>query len=124
MCRAEYGPDEQAKGGYRMSESLPAAAQAVFDATNAGDTEAFLAAFAENGVVDDWGREFHGREAIRSWSDGENIGVHATFEVANVVVRDGSYVVTAIVGGGGFNGPSHFTFRVEGDHVTRMTIRA
>jgi len=26
--------------------------------------------------------------------------------------------------GGGFNGPSHFTFRVDSTHVTRMTIRA
>jgi hypothetical protein len=33
-------------------------------------------------------------------------------------------VVTADVAGGGFNGPSHFTFRVEGDRVARMTIRA
>jgi hypothetical protein len=28
------------------------------------------------------------------------------------------------VAGGGFNGPSHFTFRVDGDRVSRMTIRA
>jgi hypothetical protein len=33
-------------------------------------------------------------------------------------------VVTAQVGGGGFNGPSHFSFRVAGDLVERMTIRA
>jgi hypothetical protein len=32
--------------------------------------------------------------------------------------------VAAHVGGKGFNGPSHFTFRVEGDRVSRMTIRA
>ena len=107
-----------------MSVSLPAPVRAVFDATNAGDTAAFLAAFALDGVVDDWGREFHGREAIRRWSDGENIGVRATFEVTEVVVTDGAYVVTATVGGGGFNGPSHFTFQVAGEHVTRMTIRA
>ena len=28
------------------------------------------------------------------------------------------------VGGEGFNGPSHFTFQVNGDRVARMTIRA
>jgi hypothetical protein len=28
------------------------------------------------------------------------------------------------VGGEGFNGPSHFTFIVDGDRVARMTIRA
>jgi hypothetical protein len=31
--------------------------------------------------------------------------------------------VTATVGGEGFNGPSRFTFHVEGDRLTRMTIR-
>jgi hypothetical protein len=107
-----------------MSVLLPAHVQAVFDATNAGDTEAFLEAFAPDGVVDDWGRDFHGHEAIRRWSDGENIGVHATFDVTEVAVKEGAYVVTATVGGGGFNGPSHFTFQVTGEHVTRMTISA
>ena len=32
--------------------------------------------------------------------------------------------VTADVGGEGFNGPSHFSFLTDGDHVSRMTIRA
>ena len=84
--------------------TLPPPVQAVFDATNAGDTTAFLAAFAPNAVVDDWGREFHGRDAIKQWSDGENIGVHSTFEVTEVVSERGTYLVTANVGGGGFNG--------------------
>jgi hypothetical protein len=107
-----------------MSLSLPAPVRTVFDATNAGDTAAFLAAFAPDGVVDDWGREFHGREAIRRWSDGENIGVRASFEVTDVAQENGAWVVTAMVGGGGFNGLSHFVFEVAGDQVSRMTIRA
>jgi hypothetical protein len=107
-----------------MTVSLPAPVQAVFDATNAGDTDAFLNAFTPDGVVDDWGREFRGREAIKGWSDGENIGVQAVLTPTAVTSHDGEYVVTADVGGGGFNGPSHFTFRVDGDRVARMTIRA
>jgi hypothetical protein len=107
-----------------MTVTLPAPVQAVFDATNAGDTPAFLAAFAGDGVVDDWGREFRGHEAIQRWSDGENIGVQARLTPTGVTTHDGEYVVTATVAGGGFNGPSHFTFRVAGDRVARMTIRA
>ena len=67
-----------------MSVSLPGPVQAVFDATNAGDTAAFLAAFAEDGVIDDWGREFRGHAAIQRWSDGENIGVQATWAPTEV----------------------------------------
>jgi len=37
-----------------MTLSLPAPVRAVFDATNAGDTDAFLDAFTPDGVVDDW----------------------------------------------------------------------
>jgi hypothetical protein len=107
-----------------MTVSLPAAVQAVFDATNAGDTAAFLDAFTADGVVDDWGREFHGREAIKGWSDGENIGVQSVLTPTAVTSSPDEYVVTADVAGGGFNGPSHFTFRVDGERVARMTIRA
>jgi hypothetical protein len=107
-----------------MTVSLPAPVQAVFDATNAGDTPAFLAAFAADGVVDDWGREFRGHAEIQRWSDGENIGVKATWTPAEISTQDDEHVVTATVGGNGFNGPSHFSFRTDGALVSRMTIRA
>jgi ketosteroid isomerase-like protein len=103
---------------------LPAPVRQFFDATNNEDSAAFVAAFAPDGVVDDWGREFHGHEAIGAWNASENIGVHARFEVTDAVTRDGAYVVAATVSGGGFNGPSHFTFTVTADHITRMTITA
>ncbi len=97
--------------------------QALLDAANAHDTDAFLACFPDDGVVDDWGREFRGADAIRGWSDGEFIGVDVTLAVTAVEERDGETVVTAQVGGRGFNGPSHFAFAVAGDRVARMTIR-
>jgi hypothetical protein len=107
-----------------MSVTLPAPVQAFFDATNAGDTDTFLAALAADAVIDDWGREFRGHEAIRGWSDRENIGVRAHFDVTGVEQQDGTYVVAAVVSGGGFNGPSHFAFQIADGLVTRMTITA
>jgi hypothetical protein len=74
--------------------------------------------------VDDWGREFSGPDEIREWSNREFIGVHVSLDVTAVEQEDGSTTLTATVGGEGFNGPSHFTFDVSGDRVTRMTIRA
>jgi hypothetical protein len=44
--------------------------------------------------------------------------------VRSAAVRDGRTEVIADVGGEGFNGPSTFTFDVDGDRVSRMTIRA
>jgi SnoaL-like protein len=95
----------------------------AIDAANRGDTAAFLAAFTPGGVVDDWGREFRGPDAITGWSDKEFIGVDVSLAVEDVETTGDDTTVTAQVGGRGFNGPSHFTFRVDGDRVTRMTIR-
>jgi hypothetical protein len=104
--------------------ALPQPVAAVIDAANANDTDAFLASLAPDAVVDDWGREFRGPDAIRGWSDREFIGVDVSLEVTGVEQTDGTTTVTATVGGKGFNGPSHFTFQVEEDRVSRMTIRA
>ena len=75
-------------------------------------------------MVDGWGREFAGAEAIRGWSDAEFIGVRVSLAVTEWTARGDETLVTATVGGDGFTGPSHFAFRVGGDHVERMTIRA
>jgi hypothetical protein len=103
---------------------LPEPVAALIEAANANDTDAFLGSLAPDAVVDDWGREFRGHDAIRGWSDREFIGVGVTLDVTAVEPGDGETTVTATVGGSGFNGPSHFTFRVGGRRVTRMTIRA
>jgi hypothetical protein len=105
-------------------DTLPGPVQAAVDAANRGDVEAFLGVFAEAGVVDDWGREFAGRNAIRGWSDAEFIGKQVTLAVIAVEQDGARIVVAAEVGGNGFNGPSHFGFDLDGPKITRMTIRA
>ena len=106
-----------------MDLSLPEPVARALRAANANDIEAFLAAFADDGVVDDWGREFVGPAEIRSWSDREFIGKRVMLEIGSVEHRGDETVVSAQVGGDGFNGPSHFTFFVDGDRVARMMIR-
>jgi hypothetical protein len=107
-----------------VPRSTPAAVAKLLEAANANDTEAFLATFVRDGVVDDWGREFVGADAIRGWSDSEFIGKRVSLEVRDVQHQGELTVVTAEVGGDGFNGPSHFSFSIDGDLVSRMTIRA
>ncbi|HEX8856633.1 MAG TPA: nuclear transport factor 2 family protein [Thermoleophilaceae bacterium] len=104
--------------------ALPAPVDAAIRAANDHDTDAFLACFSPDGVVDDWGREFPGPDRIREWSDSEFIGVDVTLSVTDVNQSGDETVVNAEVGGRGFNGPSHFSFRLDGDRVSRMTIRA
>lgn len=106
-----------------MPGTLPEPVARLLDAATTHDVEAFLAAFVDGGVVDDWGREFAGTAAIRSWSDREFIGRRVTLDVRGVETDGETTVVTAEVGGDGFNGPSHFSFALDGDRVSRMTIR-
>jgi hypothetical protein len=109
-----------------VTPALPPAVRNVFDAAKLRDTDAFVAAFVPNlGVVDDWGRKFHGGEAIRRWSDREFIGKHVTVRVIHFYLTDDAEVVViANVGGDGFNGASTFTFRVDDDRVAEMRITA
>lgn len=107
-----------------MSAELPAAVARLIDGTNIGDTDFFLDSFAPGGVVDDWGREFTGSTEIGSWSEAEFLGKHVILSVLDFTVADTRTVLIAQVGGKGFNGPSTFTFVVDADSVSRMTIRA
>lgn len=98
----------------------------LIDATNRGDTEAFLATFTPyQGVVDDWGRKFYGPKDIRRWSDAEFIGDGVTVRVVHFYLSDeAEEVVIADVNRKGFNGPSTFTFRVTDDKVAEMRLTA
>jgi ketosteroid isomerase-like protein len=107
-----------------MLDSAPAPVATLLEAADANDAQAFLAMFVEGAVVDDWGREFAGTDAIRGWSDREFIGKHVNLKIHAVQQQGDLTVVTAQVGGDGFNGPSHFSFLIDGDLVARMTIRA
>jgi hypothetical protein len=107
----------------RLADPAPEPVDRLLNAANEHDTEAFLASFTDDGVVDDWGREFAGAQAIRGWSDKEFIGVDVALTVTAVSTDGDVTTVTADVGGSGYNGPSHFMFTVRDGLVSRMTIR-
>jgi hypothetical protein len=104
-------------------ESSPAVV-ATLGAANSGDTEQFLDGFTEDGSVNDWGRVYRGRQAIREWSDREFIGVHVSLAVIEQSTSGDTTVITAQVGGSGFNGESTFSFTTEGNAIRTMRITA
>ena len=109
-----------------MASPLRPEVRAFIDAANLGDTDALLSAFTPHlGVVDDWGRKFHGPHEIRGWSDGEFIGKEVTLKIIHFYsTEDTEVTVIAEVGGNGFNGPSTFTFRIANSKVAEMRITA
>jgi len=102
--------------------AMPASIARVVAAVNRGDVEAFLDEFPEDGVVDDWGSLYGGHAAIEAWLKREVIGVKQTWTVTRVEGSGDEVSILADVGGGGFNGPSRFSFTLADGLVKRMKI--
>lgn len=103
--------------------SLPSPVQEFVDVVNAHDEQGFLDAFTESGTVDDWGREFTDRGAIKEWSDKEFIGANGTMDVQRVSVEGDTVVVVVDWRSTHANGLSEFSFDVQGNKIAKMTIR-
>ena len=96
---------------------------AMFEATNRGDSEGFLAAFADDAVLVDWGRVFTGKEEIARWDANENIGVESHIEATGVSREGSEWVVAVQVTGKGYNGGGTFAFETRDGLIRRVEIR-
>ncbi|TJV04942.1 MAG: nuclear transport factor 2 family protein [Mesorhizobium sp.] len=102
--------------------TIPDAIRRFVEATNAGDTEAFLDTFADDAFLSDWGRDFHGREQIARWNQSDNIGVKSNLRIVRIGAAQGTYRVRTAVTGDGFNGEGDMTFTLDGDHIASLVI--
>jgi len=104
--------------------ATPEEIQRFVDATNRGDTDAFVEAFTEDAHLDDWGRSFDGRAGVRSWDTTDNIGVQAHVDVLDVRPgqTDQEYVATIRVSGNGYNGTGPMAFRLPDGLIAELRI--
>ena len=104
--------------------STPDAIQTFVDATNRGDSDAFVAGFTEDAHLVDWGRSFEGRAGVRSWDGTDNIGVQAHFDLPGVEPGAAAeeYVATLRVSGNGYNGTGPMTFRLRDGLIADLRI--
>ncbi|MFI6423594.1 nuclear transport factor 2 family protein [Promicromonospora sp. NPDC050880] len=103
---------------------LPAVVQEFVDATNAGDTERFVATFTDDAYLNDWGREFHGPDGVRSWNETDNIGMKSQFEPVAVEpgAEPGDYTVTITVQSNRFNGTGPFKFTLRDGKIASLVL--
>lgn len=102
--------------------TLPPILDRFVTAVNAGDTPGFLACFTTDGVVNDWGRAFHGQDGIRRWSDGEFIGAKGRLTIQALTPRDGAQLMRANWASRVFTGDSTFTFLFRDGLISEMKI--
>jgi hypothetical protein len=105
-------------------DSLPAPIRAFIDATNAADSDAFVATFTPDAYLNDWGREFHGHQGVRAWNRTDNIGVHSHFDLVSATPgeQNGSHIVTLTVSGDGYNGTGPMRFDLRDGLIARLVI--
>lgn len=98
-----------------MTNALPETISRFIAVVNDGGTDEFLDFFRPDGSVNDWGREFKGRQAIRNWSDREFIGSQGHLEVVRVEQAAGETLVTGDWRSKHANGLSLFGFTLDDD---------
>jgi hypothetical protein len=107
---------------------LPSPVSAYVEATNAFDIDGFLAAFADDALVNDHRDEFVGKEQIRAWAAREIIGDHVTMKVVNVRLLGNHVALKAEIDGDfdkkGLPSPLvlAFYFSVSGGKVSTLVI--
>ena len=103
--------------------TIPEPVASFIDAVNRHDEAGFLDAFTSDGAVDDWGRIFADRQAIKAWSDDEFIGARGTLTPEEVTVDGETVTVIGDWRSSHANGRSSFEFDISGGKLAKMTIR-
>ena len=104
------------------SPRIPEPVASFIETVNRHDDAGFLDAFTDGGAVNDWGREFTGRDAIKRWSDGEFIGSNGILTPEEVTVDGTAITVIGDWRSNHANGRSRFQFLTAGDKIARMEI--
>lgn len=101
---------------------LEAPIKAVISATNRGDHQGFVDAFAKDGSVNDWGHLHAGRGDLAKWDKAENTGVGAQLRVTGVSRIAGEVLVLLEVTINGESNTGTWSFRVAGPKVASLEI--
>lgn len=102
---------------------IPPPIDALVATINAGDTERLLGFFTPDAVVDDWGDEYVGLDAIRTWNDRELIGAKGVMTVRSAQAHGDKIAVVADWASNFFTGPGRFEFTLAGGRIRRWQIR-
>ncbi|MFI6729269.1 nuclear transport factor 2 family protein [Streptomyces sp. R-74717] len=103
--------------------ALEPAVRGYVDAVDSRDVNALVTVFAPQATVNDTGRSFLGRAAIRDWARDEVIGGRLTV-LRTTTGPEGPTVLLHFDPEGFMAGfRARYTFDVENDVITRITLR-
>ena len=100
---------------------LEPAVQTLISATNSGDGDALLRAFAPDAVLVDFGRTFRGHAQIAKWDQQENTGTQNHLRV-RAVDPGPPMRLSLSVSGNGYNGEGVFEIELTDGLISLLTI--
>jgi ketosteroid isomerase-like protein len=107
----------------RAMADIPELVRNMRDTVNRGDAEGYLALFAPDAVVDDWGSRYEGLAAIRAWSQREQIDAKGHLTVTRLVSDTGGVIVFDTEWRSSFfSGPGRFTVTVRNGKIAELRI--
>ena len=107
-----------------MNTKLQQSIEDYFRASNIYDSEFLESCFAENSVLYDEGKEYHGPGAIKSQIIETNKELQVITEITHAAEKNGETIITATLSGN-FDGspiPLDFHFTLENQKITMLTI--
>jgi hypothetical protein len=97
--------------------------RAAIDAINRGDGKGFVASFAKNGAVNDWGEMHNGPGEIRKWEASEQSGKGLKLRVTGVSRLGGEVLVLVeITSAEGEKSTGTYAFRLAGGKIANMEV--
>lgn len=105
-----------------MDTKLPHTIEIYFSAANAHDSQLLADCFAEDAVVHDEGKIYHGLAAIKEWNEVTSKKYALILEVISAVQEDGETIVTAQASGNFEGSPASidFYFTVKNQKITAL----
>jgi ketosteroid isomerase-like protein len=107
---------------------LPAAIELFIKATNEHDGQAFISAFTDDALVNDFARNFWGKEQIKKWADKEMIESKVTFKADDIIEHHGDFFITSLTDGNYDKSKSpdptylDYFFTVKNDKIVTMIV--
>jgi len=107
---------------------LPAVIKTFIKATNEHDGDTFISTFTDDALVNDFARNFWGKDQIRDWADKEMIGPKVTFKADEIVEHYGDFFITALTDGNYDKSKSpdptylDYFFTVKNDKIVKMIV--
>jgi len=107
---------------------LPAVIETFIKATNDHDGDTFISAFTEDALVNDFARNFWGKDQIRDWAEKEIIEPKVTFKAEEMIEHYGDFLITALTDGNYDKSKSpdptylDYFFTVKNDKIVKMIV--